>query len=238
MAHSVNAGQEGFRWFFAVVENRDDPKQIGRVQIRIHGIHPQNKAMVKTDDLPWAPVILPPFSAGLQGVGVSPTGIVVGSTIFGFFADANECQMPIVLGTLAGIPKEGHDVSPEARGTNSISKTSTGSEPASAYGAKYPYNKVIKSESGHLVELDDTPGAERIHIYHKGGTYTEVSGSRKVEKVVGDNYHIVAGNEEVYIQGKVNVVVTGDVNIKVNGTYTVESSGVMTLKAPKIDLNP
>lgn len=239
MSLSIKAGQEGFRWFFATVENRDDEKQVGRIQIRIHGIHPPEKSLVKTADLPWAYVIMPPNSAGLTEVGTSPTGILVGSTVFGFFADANECQIPIVMGTLAGIPKTGHDVPSTARGTNNVKKTTLGPEPASAYAAQYPYNKVIQTEGNHVIEIDDTPGQERIHVFHKSGTYTEINADgRKVDKVADDNYHIVAGNEEVYIQGNVNVRVVGNVNILVDGTYTLESKGKMTLKAPRIDLNP
>lgn len=239
MGVTTKAGADGFRWFFGVVENRDDPKMIGRVKVRIYNTHPQTAALVKTDDLHWATVIMPPTSAGLNQVGRSPTGMLVGTTVFGFFADSGESQMPIVLGTLAGIPKTGHDVPLEARGTKGIEKKAIGPEPASAFGAKYPYNKVIKTEGGHLVEVDDTPGAERIHIYHKAGTYTEVApNGRRVDKIASDSYHIVAGNEDVYIEGNVNVHVKGNVNMMVDGTYTLESKGNMTIKAPKIDLNP
>ena len=32
------------------------------------------------------------------------------------------------------------------------------SQPNSAYSARYPFNHVYESESGHLIEQDDTPG--------------------------------------------------------------------------------
>ena len=236
------AGAEGFRWFFGKVEDVNDPKMLGRVKVRAYNIHPQKTSLVGTDDLPWATVIMPPFSAGNQQVGLSPTGMNVGTVIFGFFADGDRCQFPIVLGTLAAIPDNNlakHDVAKLAREINDIEKTTIGPEPSSPYAAKYPNNKVLRTERGHTIEIDDTPGAERIHLYHKSGTYTEINAEgRKVEKVANDNYHIVAGNEEVYIKGNVNVRVVGNVNILVDGTYTLESKGNMTLKAPRIDLNP
>ena len=43
--------------------------------------------------------------------------------------------------------------------------------PDSLYGAVYPYNHVHLSESGHLTEVDDTPNNERLHRYHRTGTY-------------------------------------------------------------------
>jgi hypothetical protein len=46
-------------------------------------------------------------------------------------------------------------------------------EPNSYYEAEYPYNNVIESESGHALEFDDTRGKERIHLYHRSGSYME-----------------------------------------------------------------
>lgn len=239
---TTKAGAEGYYWFFGIVEDVQDPLQVGRVKVRIFNTHPPEKTQVTTDDLHWAFIIMPPNSAGHQQIGISPTGILVDSVVLGFFADGREQQVPIVLGTLAGIPGNNvanHDVAKLARGINDISKTQLGPEPASAYGAQYPHNKVLRTKQGHVVEVDDTPGSERIHVYHKSGTYSEVNNiGRKVEKVVADNYHIVAGNEEVYIKGNVNVRVIGNVNILVDGTYTLESKGNMTIKAPRVDINP
>ena len=43
-------------------------------------------------------------------------------------------------------------------------------------------------------EFDDTPGAERIHTYHRAGTFEEIhpDGS-KVIKVVRDEYELYLG---------------------------------------------
>ena len=38
----------------------------------------------------------------------------------------------------------------------------------------YPFNHVIETESGHYVEIDDTKDNERIHVYHKTGTFLEI----------------------------------------------------------------
>lgn len=41
------------------------------------------------------------------------------------------------------------------------------------YDAKYPYNAGIQSECGHIFDIDDTPGKERITIMHKSGSFIE-----------------------------------------------------------------
>jgi hypothetical protein len=229
-------GDQGFRWFFGTVEDRDDPLKLGRVRVRVYGIHPPDANLVATDNLPWAQVIQPVTSAASNKVGSSPTGIAVGSTVMGFFADGNECQLPIVMGTLAGIPDNDtnkHDVSPLAREINSLNKEITSGEPESAYQAKYPYNKVTESESGHVVEIDDTPNAERLHVYHKSGSYVEInSEGRRVDKIVGDGYEIVLLNKTMYIKGNLNInvdnttnITTNDYNLTVNGTAKLKFNG-------------
>lgn len=223
-------GEEGFRWFIGVVEDRDDPLKLGRVRVRIVNLHSEKQSKVHTDELPWASILNSPNSSSKDKIGISPTGIQVGSTVIGFFLDGKDGNNPIIMGTLYGIQDDNHDVPPEAREINTIVKDLVGPEPAPAYGTKYPYNKVIRTEAGHVIEVDDTPGRERIHLYHKSGTYVEINETgRMVTKVVDNDYEVVVKNKEVYVQG--------NVHIKVDGTYTVESSGNMTFKAPRIDLN-
>jgi len=91
-------------------------------------------------------------------------------------------------------------------------------EPESDYSAKYPYNNVTQTESGHFQEFDDTPGAERIRIQHRTGTYTEVQADgTRVNKIVGDNYEIVANNNNVKINGICNITIVGDSVVSVQG---------------------
>lgn len=227
-------GAEGFRWFLGKVEDINDPLKLGRIRVRVYNAYSENTALVGTQDLPWATVVSPINSASYNKVGISPTGILVGSTVVGFFMDGNNSNYPIILGSLAGMENNDvnlNDVPFEAREINKIIKEPVGPEPPSPYRAKYPNNKVIRTERGHVIEVDDTPDNERIHIYHKSGTYSEVnSEGRKVDKVVGDHIEVVIKNNEVYVKGNVNILV--------EGTYTVESKGNMTFRAPRIDLNP
>lgn len=91
-------------------------------------------------------------------------------------------------------------------------------EPDSAYNAKYPYNNAMQTESGHLQEFDDTPGAERIRMQHKAGTYTEIRpDGTEVHKIVGEDYEIVVSNKKVSIGGFCTVTINGDSVMEVKG---------------------
>lgn len=99
-------GQGGFVWWFGVVEDVDDPLRLGRVRVRIFGYHPEEKNRVKTSDLPWAHPLQDIGSASISGVGRSPTGLVTGSHVFGFFRDGMNAQQPVVMFSVGGIPSE------------------------------------------------------------------------------------------------------------------------------------
>jgi Gp5 N-terminal OB domain len=242
-------GREGMVWFLGVVEDRDDPLKLGRVRVRVKDIYSSNKALVPTNELPWATVIMPAYSPSFNKVGISPTGLIVGSTVVGFFFDSNDSNHPFVLGTFFGIPDNNiskHEVPEVAREINNVQKDYDSYEPSSAYGTRYPFNRVTRTESGHIIEVDDTPGRERIHVFHKSGTYREINNEgRLVEKIVGDHFEIVLGDQTVHIKGNVKLVVDGNVNMEVggdfsasvSGTYDVTSGGNMSFKAPRIDLN-
>lgn len=128
------------------------------------------------------------------------------------------------------------------------------SEPQTKYAARYPYNHVYQSESGHVVEIDDTPGAERVHNFHRSGTFDEIHpDGTKVTKIVKDRYEIVLSNDNLYVKGDCNITVDGKAKVyvkgdtylqvdgnmttKVQGSYTLQSTGNMRFVAPRIDLN-
>lgn len=93
-----------FVWWMGVVEDRNDPEKLGRVRVRVFGYHTAEKGDIPTEKLFWAPLVLPTNSASMSGLGVSPTGILPGSHVMGFFADGHDCQVPIILGSFPGRP--------------------------------------------------------------------------------------------------------------------------------------
>lgn len=115
----------------------------------------------------------------------------------------------------------------------SSTSTPTWEEPPPPYDAAYPYNVVTQTESGHVTEMDDTPGAERIHVRHRTGTYDEMQpdGSR-VCHIFANNYHIVAKDENISISGVCNITINGDANffVKKNVRSVVEGDAVVEFK--------
>lgn len=215
-------GEEGFIWFLGVVESREDPKKLGRLKVRIYNINSPKQTRTSTDELPWATVMSPVSASAFNKIGSSPVGIQVGATVIGFFMDGHDNNHPVIMGSIAGIPGnvvDNHDVPPEAREINLVNKSQVGPEPASAYRAKYPYNKVIRTEGGHVIELDDTPNFERIQIYHKSGTYVEINEEgRLVTKSVNDKFDITVKDNQVSIGGDATIEIKGNVNLTVGGT--------------------
>ena len=104
------------------------------------------------------------------------------------------------------------------------------SEPKIPWQAIYPYNHVHQTESGHIVEMDDTPNWERMHWYHRTGTFTEIHPvGIKVDKIVNNYYDIILGARYTHIEasdyttvdGSQENYIIGNRVDKVDGDYSV-----------------
>lgn len=101
-----------------------------------------------------------------------------------------------------------------------------------AFGAQYPYNKVMETESGHIQEFDDTPGYERIHTYHRVGTYNEIDpNGTQTNYIVGDNFTLTERNGFIWIGGDYNLTVDGGANIFCRSEANIEvaSNAIITV---------
>lgn len=251
-----------FVWWVGVVEDRMDPEQLGRVRVRVYGYHTADTGKIPKDNLFWALPVQPIVSAAMSGIGLSPTGIVEGTTVVGFFADSHHAQHPVILGTLGGKPQENtggegfkdpngtypkypkgeQDTNRLARNakisetvvqkkrdsveTASVAFGGTWKEPKTPYAAKYPFNHVRESESGHIEEFDDTKGAERLHRYHRTGTFEEVhSDGTVVHKVVKDQYEVVMADDYLLVKGNCKVNIVGNSSVLINGNAEIEIDG-------------
>ena len=274
-----------FYWFMGIVEDRADPKGLGRLRVRIFGDHTDDLTKIPKEDLPWAQVMMPVTSASIGGVGSSPTGITQGSWVVGFYMDGSSKQVPFIMGTVHGksgptgkvgdgfsdpnavhpIRSEGNDA-PNAAGGNYkntaayITKTDLRTvdvetavpdkvssvvqdepdsyyeranwsmpEPQNGKRPAYPFNKVQQTESGHQIEIDDTPGGERISVYHKSGTHIEILNDGTIAQTIKkDDYKTVLKDNYIYVKGKVNMTVDGDFKQLVKGNYHLEVVGNKT----------
>tara|TARA_B100001094_G_scaffold280485_1_gene291286 strand:- start:686 stop:1189 length:504 start_codon:yes stop_codon:yes gene_type:complete len=139
-------GQQ-FTWYTGIIEDIDDPLNLNRVKVRCIGFHSMDKAVLPTDDLPWATVIMPVTSASIKGNGANHH-LEKDSWVVGFFRDGSSAQDPMVMGSVAT----------QTEGTQDIPTVSSVD------------NKVYQSKAGHLIEIDNSEGSERISIKHKTGS--------------------------------------------------------------------
>lgn len=102
--HSFSMG-DYIQWI-GVVEDRMDPKKLGRLRVRMVGYHTDDKSLIPSEDLFWAYPVVPITSAAMNGIGVSPTGIVEGTWCTGFFRDGHNAQDPVIMGAIGGIPAD------------------------------------------------------------------------------------------------------------------------------------
>ena len=271
-------GKDGFQWFVGVVEDRQDPKHLGRVRVRCLGYHTEDLIKLPTTDLPWAHPMNPITSATVSGIGQTPLGVVEGTWVVGFFTDGPEAQQPMIMGTLPGVPSTlptkdavigfqdyananypkytetdvnrlavGDAENPhssltirkadldKAVGTAQIDGVVEGvapfpedldtdnggkwDEPETSYAAEYPRNHVYESEGGHLREMDDTPGAERIHERHASGSGYEIGpDGSKVTRIKNDNYEIVTNDNYLHIQGTSRQTIDKGLRVRVNSS--------------------
>ena len=100
--------------------------------------------------------------------------------------------------------------------------------------SQYPFNQVQETASGHVIELDDTPGGERVLLRHRKGAGVEMRAdgsvvisalNNKVEVTGGDQTVIIEGNGNLVYHGNLNMKVSGDYNIDVGGNFNVNVAG-------------
>ena len=262
-------GLSGYVWWQGVVEDRQDPLELGRARVRILGFHTEEKSKIPTDSLPWAYPAMP-----LNSTPGSIPNLKEGMWVMGFFRDGENAQEPVMTHTIdAGYvnnnnPNKGFN-DPETNtfrpskpvGADSVvgevntTKLARGITDGtirddSDIARVYPYNHVSESESGHVMEINDSPGSESLSITHRTGTYGEIAqdGDMTV-KVVGNNFEVVAKDKYVTVDEDMNVTIGGNVTNNIEGnkiekTYSMEmnsesevninSAGSVKISAPTV----
>jgi hypothetical protein len=184
---------------------------------------------------------MPPTGANAKGTGVSPVGLTEDSKVIGF--RINE-TLSYVIGSVAYVPNDAdHSVSRQARGVGPVKKDYIEElgEKKTEYDAKYPHNKTITTSSGHVLELDDTPKAERIHVYHTSGSYVEIFPDGSIiTKSMEDSVSVTMKDHAIsVVKGDLQIVanegmieITSDKDINL-----VSKSGVVNIRGAVIGLN-
>ncbi|MEW6556039.1 MAG: phage baseplate assembly protein V [Elusimicrobiota bacterium] len=208
------------------VFDNNDPKKLGRIKALVEEVG------FVSEPTDWAWPCVSPYG------GIKDTGSIwvpeIGMNVWIEF-ESGDVNKPIWSGVYWSEPGGKSEIPELAKGIpdestripKELDQAETGSgkifnEPPSAFAAKYPYNKVMKTKSGHIIEIDDTPGQERIHIYHKSGTYKEIKRDGSLtEKVIGKLHSVVIGDVVLHYNNKVYIVVEGDIEETNYRTKTV-----------------
>lgn len=163
-------------FWFGCVESRSDPLRLGRYKVRVVGIHTDDKSELPTDDLPWATCLQPTTSAAMSGVGSNP-GLVNGSWVMVVFTN-NDYQVPIILGSIAGIPgKVDEESNPDAITVPPVAEATPSEKIAGTKDGSYPEDVLYDGTPflGTLTISQYKQLTAKIREIESSGKYTAVN---------------------------------------------------------------
>lgn len=227
--------------FRCVVEDNKDPEYLGRVRIRVIGVHSAKFKDIPVSEIPWSDVLGPLDAGNTLG---SSTNILVGT--WGYCLSLNDSFTEFLfIGTSKGI----FNNIPKTDGVDEIGfRDISGRFPVRenepdnplTYGKKlspditrnrvlvgefveptdtsskstYPDNKVYEDHNGNIIEYDGTPGNSRIRIQHSTGARVEINkkGDITVQaSKTGNIYQETPGLFSIGADG--NLIIEADVKI-------------------------
>ena len=97
---------------------------------------------------------------------------------------------------------------------------------------KYPFNNVYESESGHVIEIDDTPGYERINIFHRKGARFEINNEGEIHVVAapGQDFNLQAANVNIHDKGSGGFNVFAKAGVKIVAEAAAEITATAAAK--------
>jgi hypothetical protein len=249
-----------------------DPDKLGRVKVQIY---PAFAEIIDPAGLPWA-VPATPISQGAgqfdpnditkEGIG---TFIVprINTYIFCFFeegdpyqpvyfAEATTAKWGIPIDRRTNVLKTIKDTVDEP--SVPIALDGTWVEGYDTEEPNYPHNKVIKTISGIVVEVEDKvedPQKIKVKIFHPSKSWLEwhTDGTLNLH-LAGNEQIVVKGGKNEYVKGTFNLTVNGNLNAKVGqnlnvevgqiinvvtgGAITVTAGGVVIIQGPLVHINP
>jgi hypothetical protein len=189
-----------FTWFIGSIVDINDPLLSNRVKVMPYGYYNHT---IPAEKLPWSTVMMPNTSSSYKGYGANHE-LMVGSWVVGFFRDGPSAQDAIILGSISSSTDNTIDIPVEAQ-------------------LNPPTNKVHKTEAGHLIEIDNTPGAERVHIKHTSGSFLRMEANGTI--------NMSSSNQTVNIVG--NTSITGTLNVS-STTHSVGDVSTDAGNAPTL----
>ena len=161
----------------AKVINNNDPKKIGRIQVRIpsfHGVPELTDRFIPDEDLPWA---VPCVYGGCGQDWGSFLVPIPGTFVWLLFED-NDAEKPIYLGGVTSIPNEkpktvnnlNDPASPQQPWDTDPGKENITWDEFTGKSTGVPERDIIyKSQKGHTIMCDDTDGEESMTFIDRVG---------------------------------------------------------------------
>lgn len=222
-----------------VAENQD-PKKLGRIRV-------ENVELYGTGVSPWATPCFPMYGGRDSGFFSVPP---IGSLVW-IECEEGMVEHPIFVGGFYDEITDGHSTDGSAIEESSEYQLESspvpahgradydGSDygmkgsfgvPASSYEAEYGEVTIIRTPAGHMLELDDTEGGERVQIFHSKGSHIEILPDGTVNIIAEGNIRsrstntveIIAGDKRQQISGAVSSQVDGDFSTTLNGDVTTK----------------
>ena len=249
-------------WFPGIVCNTADPEKAGRVQAIIPDLFtdPETGEVVES---PWIEASgglgpgygclnVPPVGAPIQVERQydSDSRLYLFSYRLGRIArdgtgDSNspavgkgeddETASALKSGSAFSIPSKAAAVA-DRFGSPSLTmaETEIPGFPGTTNAGEYPHNRVFKTPGGIVVELDDTPNASRIHLWHPSGAHLEISNdgvrvdqqATRWERTNGNRTTHVGDDDRTAIDGAALTRVAGDDLRNVGGRSFLEAAAI------------
>jgi len=188
-----------FVWFTGIVKDINDTEYLNRVKVNCLGFYDE----AKDNELPWATVMMPATSGSIKGVGMNHN-LQVGSWVVGFFRDGPSAQDPVVMGSIATQTDGTKDIPTEAQVSGNT-------------------NHVYRSQSGHVIEVDNTEDDETLRVTHAKGAVIVIDKD--------NNLSITnSGNTVLSSTGNIDFIsLNGNINMNAPGPITITSATKTTV---------
>ena len=193
-----------------IVLDNKDPLDRGRLKVRIPEII--DDSVIDTD-CPWAETMMDLFGSSNTTVGFSSVP-KIGSYVYVEFLYHNP-SYPIVCGVVRGnkdsaFVHTGKNLGSTVSGLRTSNLTGPELPPLNS-STVYPNNNVIETDSA-VIELDDTPGNERIAIQHKNGSYFEIRPNGDVQfRALGKQFNVTNDDLEIFAGGDIRIMSNKDI---------------------------
>lgn len=222
------------QFFIGVVEDRNDPMKLGRCKVRVVGLHTHDKTILPTSDLPWAMLMMPITSASASGIGSSSIGPVEGTTVIVIFHDYPDCQQPIMIGAIGGLPQAEpvligqfndspifkDNITPQGRIAPTTAEAATANQVGPITGGQNPYlsslvdQGVNATSSTALGVIQNVIGGSALAVEHVGmlgGTIGGLGSTYGVANSAFESLLLQNGNVDKAISQFTTIMTSGSI---------------------------